>query len=652
VSHQWAPPHTVRYYNGGGSFYLDTTQRGTGTPHQQLLDSGADREMVGRKYAIKHRWPTKKLQQQVQLQFMDGSYGEPITRAAWIRIRIPATNGAKNFTIKYLIADIPEGPVLGLNWLKTMDPDIRWARNTVTWRTPLALNKNKKGIIAARKTQRKRIIQSEIRTNEAPDWVKERYATTLVPRTKGLPPHRGLLDYRIKLKQGYTARRDKQRSFSPEERRMFAELADEEARIGRWRVSDSAQAVQMLWVVKAGGKKRPCQDYRPLNRWIEDDAFPLPIIRDMITDIVGNKHLTSLDLPRAYNEVRIADKTTEDLLAFYCNGTLYAPTVMQFGSKTAVSHFQRFITYVLGPLIGRGVHAYLDNIVIYANDQDTHDYLLDQVLKRLEQSHLSIQPAKCEWNKEEIQFCGFLIGRPGIRLDPEKIQAVLDWEPPTPGAVPLKTQLREYLGFCNFYKEAVDDYSDIAAPLTDLTSETKPWKWGDPEATAFQLLKMAVVTSPIRAAYEEGVPIEAHTDASDTGVAGTLEHRYDCGHTQPIGFFSAKLNKAERNYHTTDKELLAIVKTLRHFRSWLVAAPEPIKIWSDHKALQHFLTTTKMTPRHARWGEELADFRFVIQHIPGRANRAADGLSRRYREVEPAEMVRPLRAENFSQPHE
>lgn len=622
------------------------------TRHLQLVDSGSDRELVGTTYAQKHGMKTKRLKQPVRLRFMDGSYGTPITHATWQKVTMEGANGERSFVIKYLVANIPDNMVLGMSWLQYANPDIDWRTGAITWRD--------QRVIAARRVQdtelrarraRQQIIQGDIVSNEPPEWVKKNHPRVLLPQRgpKELPPRRPGFDYELRMKPGFVPKRQPNRSFSPQERRMFTDLANMEREAGRWRFSDSPQAVQMLWAAKAGGQKRPCHDYRPLNAWIMDDAFPIPVIKDLMTDVAGCGYLTSLDLPRAYNELRIKDKATEDLLAFYCNNTLYAPTVVQFGSKTAVAHFQRFITWVLRHVIGTGCHAYLDNIIVYAKSKEQHDEVLRKVLLALEEHSLHIQPKKCEWEKNEVQFCGFLVGKEGIRLDPEKLRAINEWQPPTVGGALGKTKVREFLGFCNFYRDSIPRYSDIAAPLTALTGKAE-WAWTAQHDASWLMLKTAVLTAPVRAAYDENLPIEAHTDASDKAIAATIEHRYSCGHTRPLAFYSAKLNPAEQNYTVHDKELLAIVKLFKHFHAWMHGSPEPVKIWSDHKALQHFLTTTKLTQRHARWAETLGQYRFVIQHVKGRENRAADALSRKDDDGLPTGGgQRPLTTDNFAE---
>jgi hypothetical protein len=616
----------------------------TGNTHRQLLDSGADRELVGRKYADKHKLKSRRLKQPVTLRYMDGHKGSTITHATWQKLKIPGKNGTRTFMIKYLIADIPEGLVLGYNWLQWANPDINWKEQSLTWRED-------DKVLIVRKA-RQQVIQGAIAANEPPDWVKKEFPTTLIPQPQTLPPFRGDMDYQIRLKPGFTPKRDPPRRFSPEERREFGKLAEKEVAAGRWKISKSPQAVQMLWAAKAGATeikdKRPCIDYRRLNQWITDDAYPIPLINDMLTDLSGKKWYSSLDLPKAYWSIRIKDQATRELMAFECNGVLYEPQVLQFGVKTAVAHFQRVIMTILGDVLNQGVRVYLDNIVVAADTKEEHDRLVRIVLERLRKHNLSIQPSKCEWFKKEVQFCGYLISEEGIRLDPEKIRAIVEWEPPRSGGKMAKTKVREFNGFCNFYRDSVDNYSDIAAPLTTLTGATTEWKWTDKEETAWNMIKTAILSAPIRAAFQEGVPVQMRTDSSDEALAAILEHKYACGHTRPIAFHSKKFNKAEQNYTVHDKELLAIVRGFEKFHTWVYGHKDPIKVYSDHQALRHFMTTTKLTQRHARWAEKLGEYNFIIQHVKGKDNAAADALSRKDRTGEYAGGgIRPLQEKHF-----
>lgn len=627
------------------SFWVHSTHGRSGRKVRQLLDNGSGRELMSLEFASKQGYHSFPLDEPIRLVYMDGSRSEIIRRAT----SQPFIIEGRKIRITYALAQIDEDAVLGLNWLKVMDPDISWKNETLKWRETAA----RKEIIVSARAARKRIVQSEIQHNEPPDWVKQKHAAIMIPRDKGrLPPSRGDMDYVIKMKPDWKPRRERPRKFSSEEKKMFQELAREQEEAGLWIPgSRSPQCAQMLWAAKAGGKKRPCHDYRHVNTGIEDDAYPIPVISDLMMDLAGKAYLTSLDLPNAYHNILISDPFTRKMLAFQCGNEQYEPAVVQFGSKTAVSWFQRFITWVLRRNIGKGVLAYLDNIIIYANTQLEHDKLLDEVLTDLYKEDLRVRPEKCEWNKNEVFFCGYLVSATGIRLDPAKLEAVRNWTIDQSGTEAQKrTAVREFIGFCNFYKGHVDHFSDIAIPLTALMGPKTPWKWGNEEQLSFDMLKNAILLAPITKPQDPEEDTEVNTDASDGAIAGCVQQRDKNGTLRPLGFYSRKLNAAEQNYTVHDKELLAIVKTFEHFRHWLHGTKNPVTVWSDHSALKHFLTTTKLTQRHARWAEKLGEFRFQIRHVPGRQNQAADALSRQWshgKEQTFGGNTSPLREEHF-----
>lgn len=631
----------------------------------QLLDSGADRELVSWNFVRKKALSTQRLRQPILLEYMDGRRSERLTHKTVQTFRMKG----KTIRIDYLVCDIAEDIVLGLRWLKRCDPDIRWSLEDWTWReelndasrwrraakilrvalarripedlsgtTPLGSpgTGTQLPTLCAGKA-RKRIVQAEIEYNDPPDWVRARHARALGEREPGtLPPVRPGWDYRVQMKPEFRPRKDKGRNFSPQERKMFQDLAEVEThgfRAGgwRWRESKSDQCSQMLWAAKAGGEKRPCIDYRYLNSGMIDDGWPLPKIRDMTSDAASKRWLSSLDIPKAYHELR-TDEETRHLLAFQCGHDQYEPVVMQFGTKTAVQWWQRFLCHVLRRHLGKGVHVYLDNILVYTDTEEEHDRILGDVLDDLEKNSLTVKEKKCEWKKHRVQFCGFTIGADGITMDPEKLSAIKDWTIPHNAKISegeKRTAVREFLGFTNFCKDKIPDYSEIAAPLTALTSAKRPFTWGTGEQRAFDALKEAFVKAPVVMPYLDDAPKEVFTDASDTALGGVVCQRVD-GKLQPIAFWSQKLSDTQKRYSVHDRELMALRTCFVKHRHWLHGAPGKVVAWTDHSALRHFLKTTEWKDRQVRWGNDLGEFNLEIRHLPGRSNRAADGLSRRY----------------------
>jgi hypothetical protein len=613
----------------------------------QLLDSGCDIELASWRFVKQRQWAIYKLDRPTILEYMDGRRSEELWYATDQVFRLGPPGDRRTMKIQYRCCDIGDDLVLGDNWLVQAGVLVSFKKRTWQWEDPVSPDHVRvRATIEAFSAckARKRIIQGEIQHNEPPDWVKRDFSRMFTDMKPGeLPPHRPGIDYSFEMKEDWLPRREKPRRFSPEEKRMFRDLARIETNDftgWRWEFSKSPQCAQMLWAAKAGGKKRPCIDYRRFNLGLKDDTGPLPSIEAMIQDMAGYKYLTSLDLPRAYNQIRIADggctlkdgtyMTFRQLAAFQCGDDLFEPTVMQFGTKTAVSHFQRFIHQTLRRHWGSGVYAYLDNIIIGADDIDSLERLEADVLNDLAAEKLPIALDKCEWHKTSVQFCGFLIGGGKVTLDPAKLDAIRDWTIPHAEQIPegeKRTAVREFIGFCNFYREAVDRFALTAAPISALMGPKYPWRWGESEQRSFDRTKQSIIESIERTAFDEKAPKVVHSDASQYGaISGGVSQRVG-DKLQPLGFYSRKLTDAEMRYTVTELELMAIAETMAKFRHWLHACPHEVQVYSDHAALLT-MQTTPLDPKRARIVIGLCEFRFKIHHIPGRENRAADALSR------------------------
>jgi hypothetical protein len=613
----------------------------------QLLDSGCDRELASWEFVKKRGWKVFRTDSPTILEYMDGRKSEELWYSTEQTFRMGPPGDRRTMKIRYRLAVIGDDLVLGDNWLCKAGVVVDFAERKWVWKNPASPD-----FVAARATTealaackaRQRIVQSAIEFNAPPEWAPREFPAAFEALQQGrLPPRRPGIDYSFQMKEDWLPKREKPRRFSPEERRAFQELAQIETNDHqgwRWVPSTSPQSSQMLWAAKAGGAKRPCIDYRRTNGGMKDDSGPLPSIEAMIQGMANYKYLTSWDLPRAYNQIRIADEsvvlkdgttmTMQEIMAFQCGDELFEPTVMQFGTKTAVAHFQRFIHRTLRRCWGKGLYAYLDNIIIGGNTIEEIENVERKALADLVSEHLVIEPKKCEWRKHRVHFCGFLIGGGRVALDPEKLRAIAEWTIPHNQQIPegeKRTAVREFIGFCNFYETAADRYALTAAPLQALTGPKYPWRWGDVEQRSFEDTKKAIIDAIEREAFDEKAPKVVHADASQVGaISGGVSQRVN-GKLRPLGFYSHKLSDTECRYTVTELELMAVAKTMHKFRHWLHASPHEVDVYTDHSALLT-MQTTPLDPKRARLVIGMNEFRFKIKHIPGRENRAADALSR------------------------
>ncbi|KAG0161665.1 hypothetical protein PDIDSM_2097, partial [Penicillium digitatum] len=370
--------------------------------------------------------------------------------------------------------------------------------------------------------------------------------------------------------------------------------------------SSSPAASPVLFVKKPGGGLRFCVDYRAPNAITVKDRYPLPLTKEPLNNLKGMKFFTKIDIISAFNNLRIA-KGQEYLTAFRTRLGLFESLVMPFGLTGAPASFQRFINDTLREYLDCFCTAYLDDILIYSRTRAEHIEHVRKVLQRLREAGLFAKLSKCEFCVSETKFLGIIIGEDGIRMDPDKIETIVNWKTPT-----CLTDVQAFIGFGNFYRRFIRDFSKVIAPLVRLTKKDVRFEWTPVCQLSFEALKKAFTSAPVLKAFDWSKEIVLETDASDFVSAGVLSQYDDAGILHPIAFFSKKHSAAECNYEIYDKELLAIIRCFEEWRPELEGTPSPVKVITDHRNLEYFTTTKLLNRRQARWSEFLSRFNFKI----------------------------------------
>jgi len=264
--------------------------------------------------------------------------------------------------------------------------------------------------------------------------------------------------------------------------------------------------------------------------------------------------------------------------------------------------------------------CYLDDIIIYGRTPDELLERLRMVLDKLRDAGLKLKPSKCVLFKTEIQYLGHLVSADGVNPIPDKIQALKDW--PTPQCI---RDVRAFFGLASYYRRFVRGFATIAEPLTRLTRKQTRFVWMDEAQEAFDKLKQALIDATSLAFPYSELPRILDTDASDVALGSVLSQNLD-GVERPIAFFSRVMNRTQRNYCTTRRELLAVISALQHFRHYLLGAKVILR--TDHHSLKWLKTFKRPEGILARWVETLAEFDIEIEHRPGRLHSNVDGVSR------------------------
>jgi hypothetical protein len=210
-------------------------------------------------------------------------------------------------------------------------------------------------------------------------------------------------------------------------------------------------------------------------------------------------------------------------------------------------------------------------------------------------------------------------------MDPVKVAGVVEWPIPS-----NKKEVQSFLGFVNFYRRFIQDFSHHARPLFDLTKNDEKWHWDAEEQSAFDVLKKHIISAPILTSPDNSSPFRIEADSSDFATGAVLSQQTpEDGKWHPVAFLSKSLSAVERNYEIHDKEMLAIICAMEEWRHFLEGAEHQFKVWTDHKNLEYFRTAKKLNRRQARWSLFLARFNFTLHHRPGKSMGKPDALSRR-----------------------
>lgn len=476
------------------------------------------------------------------------------------------------------------------------------------------------------------LLESEIKSKDIPPTLQalvDEYSDVFRDELPGLPPEREL-EHVIDTGDAKPISRPPFK-MSPLELDELRRQLDELLKLGLIKPSVSPWGAPVLFVKKKDGSMRMCIDYRALNKVTIRNQHPLPRIDECLERLQGASFFTSLDLKSGYHQIRIKDEDVPKT-AFNTRYGQFSFLVLPFGLCNAPPTFQGLMNRVLGDYIDRFALVYLDDILIFSKSEEEHVKHVKMALDRLREAKLYANMSKCEFGKPEVEFLGFRVSTNGIKPAEGKLKAIQDWKPPT-----NVQEVRQFIGLAQHYRRFIPSFASIAAPLTDLTKGSGPKKrdivWTDACQASFDLIKEKLTTAPVLQAPDSNKPYRVECDASDVGVGAVLLQKDDNGVWHPLAYESRKLSPQERNYPAQERELLSILHALRTWRCFLEG--RQYEIYTDHNSLKYLRSQAKITPRLARWMNELELFDPEILYKPGKENGVPDALSRKAYDAPP-----------------
>ena len=385
------------------------------------------------------------------------------------------------------------------------------------------------------------------------------------------------------------------------------------------RPSSSPWSFPVVLVPKKDGGHRMCIDYRSLNEVTCSDAYPLPLIDDILDRLNGCRYFSKMDAKSAYHCISVAEEDVQKT-AFITPSGLYEYVRMPFGLKNAPATFQRAITNVFRSH-GNAV-PYLDDILVFSQTWEEHVAHLRQALHLLREAHILLKSSKCFFGTTRTSYLGFIISDEGVAPDPQKVSAVVHWPIPS-----TAMHVRSFLGLASYYRRFIKGFAEIARPLHALTRKDTPYKWTIECEHAFVKLKERLVTAPILAYPSFHRPFLLQTDFCATGLGAVLAQLDDEGKECVVSYASRSTRGPETHLAPTHGECLALVWGIQHYDPYLRLVPFTVQ--TDHNALTWLMKSQNLTGKLARWSLILQEYNFTVVHRPGRVHSNVDALSRR-----------------------
>ncbi|KAJ8333610.1 hypothetical protein SKAU_G00416180 [Synaphobranchus kaupii] len=543
-----------------------------------LIDSGADANFIDSAFVKKFGIPTEALPTPITALALDGRSLGVVTHST-VPLQLILSGNHRETIQLLLIQSKQSSMVLGQTWLRLHNPHIDWRAGRILAWSGHCLANCLRSALSPPGPKRIRPLQPAPDLTHVPNLYHDLSQVFSKSRALSLPPHRPY-DCCIDLLAGAKLPSGRLYSLSGPEKLAMESYIHESLASGIIRPSSSPVGAGFFFVGKKDGSLRPCIDYRGLNEVTIHNKYPLPLINTAFEPLSQAVIFTKLDLRNAYHLVRIREGD-EWKTAFNTPLGHYEYLVVPFGLTNAPAVFQGMVNDVLRDLSGKCVFVYIDDILIFSKSPQEHVLHVREVLQRLLENQLFVKAEKCSFHVSSVPFLGFIIEEGSIRADPAKVKAVTEWPQPS-----SRKHLQQFLGFANFYRRFIRNYSVIAAPLTKLTSTSVPFCWNPEAQQAFEQLKARFSSAPILCHPDTSRQFTVEVDASDTGVGAILSQRTALdSKLHPCAFFSRRLSAAEHNYDVGDRELLAIKLALEEWRHWLEGAGTPFIVFTDHHNL-------------------------------------------------------------------
>ena len=526
-----------------------------------LIDNGSELNLISQRCVKELDLPPPSESSHLGLKTINGqpmqTYG-----VHYLTIEVVDTLGrTRYFQEEFMATDAgSEELVLGMPFLQCANPDIDHAQGTFRWRVYDAQ-------AALETVQRVEVVEPEI-------WIDDVLKGTdaylmhakavddQLPSTPQIPPEyadfadvfsdtspytlpeHGTHDHAIDLiDESKPPPYGPIYNLSDTELAVLREYIDLHLKTGFIRPSKSPSGAPILFAKKPDGSLRLCVDYRGLNNLTIKNWYPLPLVGESLDRLGRARRFTKIDLTWAYHRVRIKERD-EWKTAFQTRYGHYEYQVLPFGLSNAPATFQAYINTILAKNLDVFVIVYLDDILIYSENVKDHVEHVRWVLERLREHSLFANLKKCSFHTDEVKFLGYLVSSKGVQIEKSRVESIKNWPEPT-----SVREIQVFIGFANFYRRFIREFSRIAAPLTALVKDPSNSKRKNritppngiltfEARQAFNTLKDAFLAAPILVYFDSSRSIRVETDASGWAISAILTQLDKDTHWHPVAYFS------------------------------------------------------------------------------------------------------------------
>ncbi|KAM9999378.1 hypothetical protein ACTFIZ_002933 [Dictyostelium cf. discoideum] len=401
---------------------------------------------------------------------------------------------------------------------------------------------------------------------------------------------------------------------SPADKEFIEEYIKDALEKGIIEKSDSSQYGSPIVLSRKNDKIRFCVNYKKLNDLTIKDRYPLPLISDCWYYLKDAKVFSKIDLTSGYYQIKMKEED-KDKTTFVSHMGQFRYTVMPFGLCNAPATFQRYMNELLKDELRKSNIGFIDDCIIYSMNNKCHIEHVKILFEKFKEKGAKLQLTKCEFEKEEIKFLGYIVSKNGITYDGSKFTELLKTPPPS-----NQKELMKLLGTVNYFRTFIKNFTYLTSSFYPLLKKGVNFKWTNELEYDRIKLFTTLAQSNLLSFPQDTDDNVIETDASIIGIGGVMTQN-----GKPVSYYSRTLNNAEKNYSVTERECLAIIESIKYFKSYING--RKVKIITDHQPLKYLLTG-KFTDRITRWTVLLQEYNYEIIYRPGKENFLADALSR------------------------